>query len=408
MPAEVFISYSTRDLDRVQAFVEKLESANVDVWFDKGSIPEASRWSEEIVEGIEECKVFLFLGSEKACSSKTVGREIALAYESSCIIYPVHLEPIVVPRTLKLQLAGLQYTEMFEDDDEKVGAIVRALDRMGVSCEAKPSERMLAEPPRGLLTFEDSGDVHRLFLLGKDLVGFGKAKSERNPRVDITTRVLPLRSKELDPENWDQTTRLSSHHGNVVFEDGKFFLEDLSTNGIFIKVGGGTAQSELFGSATFRPITARDGPMPTVARCGERMNRSFPILEQVCFSLGEDLLEVEATVLRSEDGPVRGLHMVRLDNLPEHSYLQILSEVTIGSMQTADVGFVDPIGSEFVVKVEREKGHYSLCVVDGTVVMNGEELTPGVPRKLEHGTQLVMGHKVFEFTHARDDDFTKA
>jgi TolB-like protein/Flp pilus assembly protein TadD len=60
-------------------------------------------------------------------------------------ILPVHLEPTPIPSSLKYQLAGIQHVEYFDPahSDESLKAILRALERVGVSVaprqEAKPA-----------------------------------------------------------------------------------------------------------------------------------------------------------------------------------------------------------------------------------------------------------------------------
>ena len=49
MGAEVFVSYSSQDRDRVIPVVEYLRNSGVAVWVDEGNIHAADLWSEQIV-----------------------------------------------------------------------------------------------------------------------------------------------------------------------------------------------------------------------------------------------------------------------------------------------------------------------------------------------------------------------
>ena len=58
MPEEIFISYSRKDSDRVMPLVKQLREVGYSVWLDDSHIESASLWAEQIVEGLNNCKVF--------------------------------------------------------------------------------------------------------------------------------------------------------------------------------------------------------------------------------------------------------------------------------------------------------------------------------------------------------------
>ena len=52
-PADVFISYSREDKDRVLELAARLRGAGVSVWIDQGGIDGATLWGEEIVNALD-------------------------------------------------------------------------------------------------------------------------------------------------------------------------------------------------------------------------------------------------------------------------------------------------------------------------------------------------------------------
>jgi TolB-like protein/tetratricopeptide (TPR) repeat protein len=138
-PAEVFVSYSREDAARVADLVAKLRAAGVSLWIDQGGIDAASQWSEQIVNALESAKAMLLMVSGSSVHSHNVAKEVVLVSERKGHILPVHLQPTVIPPSLKYQLAGIQHVEYFNESDEALKAIVRALERLGVK---------LAPPPR--------------------------------------------------------------------------------------------------------------------------------------------------------------------------------------------------------------------------------------------------------------------
>ena len=147
--AEVFVSYSRDDGERVLELAAKLRAAGVSLWIDQGGIDAASQWSEQIVNALESAKVLLLMVTESAVHSHNVAKEVVLVSERKGHILPVHLEPTVIPPALKYQLAGIQHVEYFKgkDSDASLKAILRSLERIGVQFAApQPNAPTAADP----------------------------------------------------------------------------------------------------------------------------------------------------------------------------------------------------------------------------------------------------------------------
>ena len=86
--------------------------------------------------------------SESAVRSDNVSKEVMLVSERKGRILPVHLEPTQIPTSLKYQLAGIQHVECFNpaDSDRGAKAILRSLERIGVSIVPPPPETGAAAP----------------------------------------------------------------------------------------------------------------------------------------------------------------------------------------------------------------------------------------------------------------------
>lgn len=135
---EVFVSYSRDDSVRVLELAGKLRAAGVSLWIDQGGIDAASLWSEQIVTALESVKVLLLIVTESAVHSHNVAKEVMLVSERNGNILPVHLEPTVIPSTLKYPLAGIQHIEYFGggNTEPALTAILRSLARIGVTVGA--------------------------------------------------------------------------------------------------------------------------------------------------------------------------------------------------------------------------------------------------------------------------------
>ena len=92
MGAEVFVSYSSQDRDRVIPVVDYLRSSGISVWVDEGNIHAADLWSEQIVQAIAGCQVMVVMLSGNSTDSHNVVKEAMLASEQKKALLPVYLE----------------------------------------------------------------------------------------------------------------------------------------------------------------------------------------------------------------------------------------------------------------------------------------------------------------------------
>ena len=157
MGAEVFISYSSLDRDRVMPVVESLRGNGISVWVDEGNIHAADLWSEQIVQAIADCRVMVVMLSQNSTDSHNVVKEVMLASEQKKALLPVYLEPADIPAKLQYQLAGIQHLELYGQDEWHVledlanGLAKRGISRAGEATAPQPTtvkrhERPSAKP----------------------------------------------------------------------------------------------------------------------------------------------------------------------------------------------------------------------------------------------------------------------
>jgi adenylate cyclase len=146
-PADVFISYSREDKERVLDLAARLRAAGVNLWIDQGGIDGATMWGEEIVNALQRAKVLLLAVTPAAARSHNVAKEVVLVSERKGHILPVHLEPTTIPASLKYPLAGIQHIEFFQgDSNENLRIILRSLERAGVVIASPHATRSPVAP----------------------------------------------------------------------------------------------------------------------------------------------------------------------------------------------------------------------------------------------------------------------
>jgi ankyrin repeat protein len=138
--AEIFISYSRKDRDFVEALRVRFNELGRDIWVDVEDIPPTAKWRSEVLSSIEQANAFVFVLSPDSIVSRECLRELAHAVKGNKRIIPVvHRE--VDPKAVPLDLTELNWISLPTLDagfDTLLKAIdtdlewVRAHTRLGV------------------------------------------------------------------------------------------------------------------------------------------------------------------------------------------------------------------------------------------------------------------------------------
>ena len=86
------------------------------VWIDRDEITGGELWRAQIVEAIENCDTFILIISSSSVKSKYVLQELNIADSEGKRIIPAMIEPVEIPKEMKLQLAGLQMIDLSQED----------------------------------------------------------------------------------------------------------------------------------------------------------------------------------------------------------------------------------------------------------------------------------------------------
>lgn len=148
MSAEVFISYSRRDVAEVQRIARHLESTGVSVWVDTDEIEGGTNYGLKISRGIQDCKVLMLMCSNASMQSRNVKQEIQLAWRYERPYVPLLLESINFPEQIEYWLEGWQWIEVLGASPEKwLPKVVQSLGHLGVGHSNGHEARKPGESP---------------------------------------------------------------------------------------------------------------------------------------------------------------------------------------------------------------------------------------------------------------------
>ena len=133
---DVFISYKSEDYDVARSVRVYLENLAFKVWMAPEDIPGSSNYAQAIPIGIENCKVFVLILTEKVQTLKWVLRELKRAIEEEKVIVPFMVEECKLNDEFAFMLQGINIIHAYED-------MRAALNRLQVMISMQPGIRRL-------------------------------------------------------------------------------------------------------------------------------------------------------------------------------------------------------------------------------------------------------------------------
>lgn len=147
---EIFISYSSNDLQQAETVRNVLEKNGLSCWMAPRDIPGGSNYTKEIPIAIRNCKIFVLILSESAQSSHWVLKELDSAVNSGKVILPFMLEDCALNDEFNFLLTGAQrysaYQKKAEAMETLIGRIRGILD-VPYSAETEQSQVTPAATP---------------------------------------------------------------------------------------------------------------------------------------------------------------------------------------------------------------------------------------------------------------------
>lgn len=139
MNNDVFISYSRKDIRAAEEIVDALSKAGISCFFDM-NLDNPDVW-DILVREIENCKVFLYLGSKNTAEARITPKELTYAVnhkDRSCI-YPYFIDDFALPKIHEFLLADINWRKKsnYPIDSCLIPDLLKILNREVVPCPPK-------------------------------------------------------------------------------------------------------------------------------------------------------------------------------------------------------------------------------------------------------------------------------
>ncbi|MCR4936922.1 MAG: toll/interleukin-1 receptor domain-containing protein, partial [Lachnospiraceae bacterium] len=103
----IFISYSHRDSDKVLKIMDRLKSADYNVWYD-GGIDPGTEWDENIAKHVQGCAYFIAFVSANYIASKNCKDELNYSRDLDKEQLLVYLEDVELPGGMAMRMNRIQ------------------------------------------------------------------------------------------------------------------------------------------------------------------------------------------------------------------------------------------------------------------------------------------------------------
>jgi Tol biopolymer transport system component len=142
--AQVFISYSRKDLAFVEQLASDLKKAGLDVWYDVSGIRGGAHWQSEIEKALKNSQYAIFVISPDSIDSEWVNREFLFASNRKLTLLPLMYRACELP----LSYLDLNYIDVQGGNyEQKFDEILAALSVQQVPSSTEDGSLRPPRPP---------------------------------------------------------------------------------------------------------------------------------------------------------------------------------------------------------------------------------------------------------------------
>lgn len=140
MTHEVFISYSTANVQTANAICHVLEENNLRCWIAPRNITAGKNYAEEIVKGIESAKIIVLVFSKDAQESSFVNNEIELTFSNNKPIISFKIDETMPEKNMEYFLKNKHWLEAHPNPEAQFETLVRDALKL---CDEKPTSPII-------------------------------------------------------------------------------------------------------------------------------------------------------------------------------------------------------------------------------------------------------------------------
>lgn len=131
MAREIFISYSAKDGPTAEAVCQALEKEGLSCWIAPRDITPGVKYAEAIIDGINNCRIFLLILSSVSNDSPQVEMEVDRAASKDVTILSFRIDQVVLSKTMEYYLSSRHWLDASAPPFEKhIQTLVRTIKNL--------------------------------------------------------------------------------------------------------------------------------------------------------------------------------------------------------------------------------------------------------------------------------------
>ena len=198
MKRTAFISHSSKDKAIGETVCNFLERNGIPCWIAPRNVTPGKNYGAAIVDGIDECAVFVLILSCESNKSGQVVREVERAANGDAVIIPVRVEPVQPSRDLEFYVSSSHWLDATEKPLEKhLDSLVDAIRKWQSTHEpqdgaAEPTfSPAPASPKRSNLPLLIGGAVVAVAIVGLAIFLANRPRTMPTPKTPAMFATAP-------------------------------------------------------------------------------------------------------------------------------------------------------------------------------------------------------------------------
>jgi TPR repeat protein len=139
MAHQVFISFSSKDVEVATKIRHGLETRHVTCWMSTRDVPVGADFQEAIIAALEAAQMMVLVFSTNANNSNEMKKELVLAGQYELPVLPVRIENVLPSGAFRFQLTTRQYLDLFEDWDANMAKLALQINQFVDNHRDKPA-----------------------------------------------------------------------------------------------------------------------------------------------------------------------------------------------------------------------------------------------------------------------------
>lgn len=134
---DVFISYSRKDYldengqvipgNEVSKIIDRFNAEKISYWLDKDKVLSGNDFTEKIIDNIEASRIFVYLSSANANSSKWTKREVAYADDLGKYIIPVQIDNASYNKQVAFHIIDLAFIPYYANPESGLDELITSI-----------------------------------------------------------------------------------------------------------------------------------------------------------------------------------------------------------------------------------------------------------------------------------------